>query len=98
MAFTTPGTAVAGEVLTAAFWNTNVRDNLNDIQTRVLDTGLVHLNTTTLSATATVNVDGVFTSTYENYMVVFGAVASGGIDVNYKLRKAGSVASTNYQR
>ena len=29
MAWTTPGTATAGEVLTAAFWNTNVRDNLN---------------------------------------------------------------------
>jgi hypothetical protein len=29
MAWTTPGTATAGEVLTAAFWNTNVRDNLD---------------------------------------------------------------------
>ena len=29
MAWTTPGTATAGEVLTAAFWNQNVRDNLN---------------------------------------------------------------------
>jgi hypothetical protein len=29
MAWTTPGTATAGEVLTASFWNTNVRDNLN---------------------------------------------------------------------
>ena len=29
MAWTTPGTATAGEVLTAAFWNANVRDNLN---------------------------------------------------------------------
>ena len=28
MAWTTPGTATAGEVLTAAFWNANVRDNL----------------------------------------------------------------------
>jgi len=29
MAWTTPGTATAGEVLTAAFWNANVRDNLD---------------------------------------------------------------------
>lgn len=29
MAWTTPGTAVAGDVLTASFWNSNVRDNLN---------------------------------------------------------------------
>ena len=28
MAWTTPGTAVAGDVLTAAFWNLQVRDNL----------------------------------------------------------------------
>ena len=31
MAFTTPGTAVAGDVLTAAFWNTNVRDNMVEL-------------------------------------------------------------------
>jgi hypothetical protein len=29
MAWTTPGTATAGEVLAAAFWNENVRDNSN---------------------------------------------------------------------
>jgi hypothetical protein len=28
MAWTTPGTAVAGDVLTAAFWNSDVRDNM----------------------------------------------------------------------
>ena len=33
MAWTTPGTATAGEVLTAAFWNTNVRDNSNFLYT-----------------------------------------------------------------
>ena len=34
MAFTTPGTAVAGEVLTAAFWNEQVRDNTNALYSR----------------------------------------------------------------
>ena len=29
MAWTTPGTAAAGDVLTAAFWNEQVRDNTN---------------------------------------------------------------------
>lgn len=29
MAWTTPGTAVSGATATAAFWNANVRDNLN---------------------------------------------------------------------
>jgi len=31
MAFTTPGTAVAGSVLTAAFWNEQVRDNMLEV-------------------------------------------------------------------
>jgi hypothetical protein len=31
MAWTTPGTATAGEVLTASFWNTQVRDNMVEL-------------------------------------------------------------------
>jgi hypothetical protein len=31
MAYTAPGTAVAGDVLTAAFWNSNVRDNITEL-------------------------------------------------------------------
>jgi len=34
MAWTTPGTAVAGSVLTSAFWNAQVRDNLNSHEDR----------------------------------------------------------------
>ena len=42
MAWTTPGTATAGSVLTASFWNTNVRDN-----TTSLPRGLVAEDTST---------------------------------------------------
>ena len=35
MAWTTPGTATAGEVLTAAFWNEQVRDNMTSIKSGV---------------------------------------------------------------
>lgn len=31
MAWTTPGTAVAGDVLTASYWNTQVRDNMIEL-------------------------------------------------------------------
>ena len=31
MAWTTPGTAVAGDVLTAAFWNAQVRDQMTEV-------------------------------------------------------------------
>jgi hypothetical protein len=37
MAWTTPGTAVAGAVLEASFWNSNVRDNLDYLKTEVDD-------------------------------------------------------------
>ncbi len=48
MAWTTPGTATAGEVLTASFWNTNVRDNL-----LALPRGLVAEDTSTSTQTLT---------------------------------------------
>jgi hypothetical protein len=46
MAWTTPGTAVAGDVLTAAFWNSNVRDN-----STALPRGLVAEDTSTSTQT-----------------------------------------------
>jgi hypothetical protein len=39
MAWTTPGTATAGSVLTAQFLNTNVRDNLNSHESRFKEYG-----------------------------------------------------------
>lgn len=45
MAWTTPGTATAGEVLTAAFWNTQVRDNL---------LALINIKSTTVDTTVTI--------------------------------------------
>ena len=41
MAWTTPGTATAGSVLTASFWNTNVRDNTNELYGSIRRLGLV---------------------------------------------------------
>ena len=60
MAWTTPGTAVAGEVLTAAFWNEQVRDNLTELrkyQTQFkisrLTSGNLTLNNTSWTAIST---------------------------------------------
>ena len=44
MAWTTPGTAVAGDVLTAAFWNLQVRDNLANLR------ALANVQTTPVTA------------------------------------------------
>ena len=50
MAFTTPGTAVAGEVLTAAFWNSNVRDNTQYVYDHVVYDVKQSVKTDTFSA------------------------------------------------
>lgn len=42
MSFTTYGTAIAGSVLTAAFWNEQVRDNGNVLKTSITDDGYLH--------------------------------------------------------
>lgn len=49
MAWTTPGTAVAGDVLTAAFWNEQVRDNSAAI--RAAQINVQSSNTSTKSST-----------------------------------------------
>jgi hypothetical protein len=57
--------------------------------------GLVHLNTTTVTAAAAVNIDNVFTSTYQNYKIVFRPTA-GGAAMNLETRTAGATNSLNY--
>ena len=64
MAWTTPGTAVAGEVLTAAYLNTNVRDNsaaIRDAQVNVQQTVLTSVATQAVTGTAT-NITGLTVS------------------------------------
>lgn len=78
MAWTTPGTAVAGDVLTAAFWNSNVRDNLNNLNTAGANsTGLVLIDSTSFTNSASI-IPGsaVFSSTYESYMLVITGVSN----------------------
>jgi hypothetical protein len=57
--------------------------------------GLVLLNTTTISGAATTNIDGVFTSAYENYMLVLNCTAAGDTEILTKLRANGTT-NTNY--
>jgi hypothetical protein len=68
MAWTTPGTAVAGDVLTAAFWNEQVRDNM----THLYDTtGMVLLADASFGGgAASVIIDNVFSADYRNYRLI----------------------------
>ena len=69
MAWTTPGTATAGEVLTAAFWNTNVRDNLNDHETRIAAAPQT-IQTITLSGTGAISFTSI-PQTYTHLQLVY---------------------------
>jgi hypothetical protein len=59
--------------------------------------GLVHIATESFSAVSSVSLNGVFTSTYENYAILGNITPSGSVRVDMKLRVSGSDASTNYQ-
>lgn len=58
--------------------------------------GLVHLNTTSFSAVASQDVTGVFSSTYDNYLILVRA-AAGADNVNLVLRlgSGGTYTATN---
>jgi hypothetical protein len=75
-----------------------IRDLGNAIDTSSADFagGLVHINTTAFSATAAVNFNNVFSSTYDNYKVLFTmSTASGNNDIKFRMRAAGSDDSTS---
>jgi hypothetical protein len=98
MAWTTPGTAVAGEVLTAARWNTDVRDNTADLDTRVNNSGLIWISTTTLTTIGTSGqvISNIFSSTYNNYVLHLNlsAIASGPLTVFMQLSVGGTPNAT----
>jgi len=76
MAFTTPGTAVAGEVLTAAFWNTNVRDNMNSVANGLLNFAVT--NTQTSLSTTLADITGLsvtWTAEASHNYLVLGCVS-----------------------
>ena len=79
MAWTTPGTATAGNVLTAAFWNEQVRDNPNALYGAVRrlayierTTDYVFTATTVATSTDMFSSDLTFTADgTSSYLVVF---------------------------
>lgn len=72
-------------------------------QTLVLPTdsiqpGLVHLHTETFSAVSSVSMDNVFSSTYDNYRIVFvGTLSATEADISVRMRAGGvDATTTNY--
>jgi hypothetical protein len=60
--------------------------------------GLTFISATTISAAATVSVNNCFTSTYDNYRLLFQPTAATGADglITMRLRLSGTDATTNY--
>jgi hypothetical protein len=60
--------------------------------------GLVLLNTTSFSAVASQSINDVFSTTYDNYLVIiYGQVVTGSHDITLRLRVGGADASgSNY--
>ena len=61
--------------------------------------GLVPLNTTTFTAQSSVSINSVFSSTYDNYLVVYNITASSATVIRQRLRVAGADnTGSNYLR
>jgi len=58
--------------------------------------GLVHINTTTFSAVASVSLNDVFTSDYDNYRIIYDYISSSNTTVGMKMRASGTDISTGY--
>jgi len=98
MAWTTPGTAVAGEVLTASRWNTDVRDNTAFLKTETDVVGLKFISSTSLSGVTT-NISNVFSSTYDSYRVVISGLSSGSSTtrtISIRLRTSSDDTTAQY--
>ena len=74
-------TFTTGEVLTASDTNTYLNNG-----------GLVYITGATFSGSGTVNVNNVFTSTYDNYRLIFSTLATSAtsVSVNMRMRASGS--------
>ena len=77
-----------------------IRDLGNAIDTSAADFGggLVHIETRTVTASASEIFNNVFSADYENYLVLFEITNSANVVNRIRLRKSGTDATTNYVR
>jgi hypothetical protein len=78
MAYTAPGTAVAGDVLTAAFWNQQVRDNITELAgapfaRNILYNGAMQISQRGIS-TASITSSGYYTA--DRWNVAIGTLGT----------------------
>jgi hypothetical protein len=80
-------TFTTGEVLTAS-----------DTNTYLANSGLVYVTSTSVGTGTTLTISNVFTSTYDNYRIIFSGlrVGSGTIFITTQLRAASTTTTTGY--
>ena len=79
-------TFTTGEVLTAADTNTYLNNG-----------GLVYIGAVTATSGSTIQVDNVFSATYDSYRVVVSDLRTAAATaITYKLRNSGGVSSASY--
>ena len=91
-------TFTAGQILTAAQMTTLQANSglIPMTPTSVSGTGVtITGNTVTIAAASTASINGVFTSSYTNYLVVYNITAASTF-MRMKLKTAGADISTNY--
>ena len=77
-------TFTSGQILTAA--------QMSSLQSNI---GLTYVTTSAITGT-TFNLDGIFTSSYSNYVVTIDDFKSAGNQIYMKLRSGGTPTSTGY--
>ena len=60
--------------------------------------GLTRLATQSFTSSSAVNIDNVFSATYNAYKVILSSTASGSINVGVRFRTGGTAAATNYNQ
>jgi hypothetical protein len=79
-----------------------IRDLGNAIDTTVdglPGAGLVHINTTSVSAVSAISLDNVFTTTYKFYRVTYALTGSTGTNINIRFRASGvDLSAASYAR
>jgi hypothetical protein len=93
MPWTTPETFTAGQTLTAASMNV-VSGDLSHLYSR---DALVLINATTLTAASAATLDSVFTSAYENYLIMLRCQTTlGGGTFDFRFRAGGVTTTSGY--
>lgn len=91
MAWVTPTSVSTGSVLTASRYNQDVVDNTKALALR-------HIKTQTIgSGVSSVDVTGVFSADYDNYLVTVTNVDHSGTNNDFFIRLGTSTTRTEYQ-